>query len=161
MLTNDAGTAALPGVAATACQGYTAQGCETASLGCPFPGGGNTPYPYDICASGTCTNWTPRLTSSGTPITHGVCAEFTIQYMTADSQTALAPRDIAFAMTTQNGTLYSDSACTTPATDATLTLAAGTNSVTFGFEPLAAGSSSLTGTASASGATIGIAFVAQ
>ena len=163
MLTNEAGATALPGVAATACQGFTAQGCQTAWLGCPLTGGGSgdTPYPYDICASGTCANWTTRLTSSDAPITHGVCAELAIQYIVAYSQTAVAPRDIDFAMTADNGTMYSDTACTTPLADATVTLPAGTSSVAFGFEPLAAGQAGLSGTASASGATIGLAFDVQ
>jgi hypothetical protein len=153
VLTNEAGASALPAAATMVCQAFVAHGCVVPSLGCLAS------TVLAICMSGTCEGWNASLSTTATSVVHGVCAPFEIQFITDESLTALAPHDIAFAMTTTNATLYSDSACTIPLTDGTVTLPAGANSVAFGFEPLDAGQSSFEGTGA--GATIGMGFLAQ
>jgi hypothetical protein len=75
---------------------------------------------------------------------HGVCAAFQIGFYTTGS-IAVAPHDLVFTLSARNGTLYADSACTTPMTGGSVTLPAGSKSVAFGFVPLTAGSFSLSG----------------
>jgi hypothetical protein len=140
VVTNEAGASALPVAATTDCQAFVAQGCSPPALGC-------LAYTMlTICMSGTCEGWKPSLSTTATTFVHGVCMPFEIQFVTDESQTALAPHDIAFPMTTVNGTLYSDPECTMPLTGGTVTLPAGANSVAFGFEPLDAGQWSVEGT---------------
>jgi hypothetical protein len=153
VLTTEAGASVLPAAATMVCQAFVANGCVVPSLGCPASN------VLAICMSGTCEGWTASLSTTATTVVHGVCAPFEIQFITDESLTALAPHDIAFAMTTKNGTLYSDSACTIPLTGGTVTLPAGAHNVAFGFEPLDAGQSSFGGTGE--GATIGMGFLAQ
>jgi hypothetical protein len=81
-----------------------------------------------------------------------------IRLLIAATRRARAPHDLAFGVTSVTGTLFSDAACTMPLTSGTVTLPAGANSVTFGFEPVAAGQSSFAGTGAAN---IGMGFSAQ
>jgi len=153
VLTNEAGVSALSVAATIDCQAFVAQGCSVPLSQC-------LAYTtLTICISGTCGGWKPSLSTTAKTFVHGVCMPFEIQFVTDESQTALAPHDIAFAMTTENGTLYSDSGCTTPLTGGTVTLPAGANSVAFGFKPLDAGQWNVGGTGS--GATIGEGSLAQ
>ena len=114
---------------------FVAAGCKVPVLGCPAQD------PLNICASGICEGWSTDLTWSATPFVHGVCASFVITYHSTQSATAVAPRDLAFALTAQNGSLYADPACTTLLTSGSVTLQAGASQVSFGLVPLAAGQS--------------------
>ena len=144
----------LLAAANTLCESFAAEGCQVPFLGCPAVA------PLNICAAGTCEGWGVSLSSSEAPFALGACALFEISFHTAESMTAVAPHDIVFALTAENGTLFADSACTTPLMGGSVTLPGGANSVAFGFVPLAAGQSGFSGSGS-DNATIGIGFLAQ
>ena len=139
VLTDEAGAAALQMAANTACEPFVAAGCKVPILGCPA---GDT---LNICANGICEGWSTGLTWSPTSFVHGVCTSFVITYRSTQSAMAVAPRDLAFELTAQNGSLYADSSCTTALTSGSVTLAAGASQVSFGFVPLAAGQSGVSG----------------
>jgi hypothetical protein len=154
VLTNEAGASALPLAATVDCQAFLARGCKVQVFSCL--GFGNLTF----CASGTCDVGSVSLSTMAPTLVHGACAAFDIQFITGESSTALAPHDFVFAMTTTNGTLYSDPTCTIPTTNGTVTLPAGAHDVAFGFEPLEAGQSRLDGVAG-TGTPIGGYFEVQ
>ena len=154
VLTDEAGAATLQTAANAACGPFIAAGCKVPILGCPAQD------ELTICASGICEGWSAGLTWSATSFVHGVCASFVITYHSTQSATAVAPRDLAFALTAQNGSLYADSSCTTLLTSGSVTLPAGASQVSFGFVPLAAGQSGLSGVGPDND-QIGVSFDAQ
>jgi len=154
LLTNQAGASMLLAAANTLCESFVAKGCQVPLLGCPAVA------PLNICAAGTCEGWGVSLGPSAGPFALGACAPFEISFYTAESRSAVAPHDIVFALTPENGTLYADSACTTPLMGGSVTLPGGANSVAFGFVPLAPGQSGFSGNGS-DHATIGITFLPQ
>jgi hypothetical protein len=154
VLTNEAGAQTLGAAASSLCAPFVDAGCQLPGFGCPAVA------PLNICAAGQCEGWAATLVANGGPFVHGVCASFEIEFSTAASRTALAPHDLAFALTPENGTLYADSTCATASTDGTVTLPGGANSVTFGFVPLATGPSGFSGSGPDE-AIIGIEFSAQ
>ena len=154
VLTDQAGAAALQAAANTACAPFVAAGCKVPILGCPAQD------ELDICANGICEGWSAELTWSATTFVHGVCASFVITYHSTQAGTPVAPHDLAFALTAQNGSLYADPACTTVLTSGTVTLAAGASQVSFGFVPLTAGQSGVSGVGP-DGDQIGVSFSAQ
>jgi hypothetical protein len=154
VLTNEAGAPALLTAADTLCESFAARGCHVLGIPC-FAGA-----ILNICAAGTCEGWAASLSwNRAAPFVHGACASFELGFSTAQG-TALAPRDIVFALTPENGTLYADSACTTFLAGGSVTLPGGTNRVAFGFVPLAAGSSGFSGSGP-DNASIGLDFLAQ
>jgi hypothetical protein len=152
VLTNEAGAATLQTAANTACEPFVAAGCKVPILGCPAQD------ELNICASGVCEGWSTELTWSPSSFVHGVCASFVITYHSTQSTTA--PRDLAFALTAQNGSLYADSSCTTLLTSGSVTLPAGASQVSFGFVPLAAGQSGVSGVGPDND-QLGVSFDAQ
>ncbi len=154
VLTDEAGAATLLTAANTACEPFIAAGCNVPLLGCPAQD------ELNICANGICEGWSAELTWSASSFVHDVCASFVITYHSTQSGTAMAPRDLAFALTAQNGSLYVDSACATLLTSGSVTLPAGASQVSFGFVPLAAGQSGLSGVGP-DNAQIGVSFDAQ
>ena len=154
VLTNEAGAAMLQTAANTACAPFVAAGCKVPILGCPAQD------ELDICASGVCEGWSAELTWSPSSFVHGVCTSFVITYHSTQSGTAVALHDLAFALTAQNGSLYADPACTSLLTGGSVTLAAGASQVSFGFVPLAAGQSGVSGVGPDND-QIGVSFDAQ
>ena len=154
--TNTAGAAALPAAAAMACQAFLGAGCQILASECV---GEDV---YNICKAGSCAGFDVVQSAPATAFVHGVCEPFEIDFMMEGAKTP-APHDIVFAMETSNGALYADAACTTPLTGGTISIPAGTSSVTFGFEPLAPGMFSFGGTTSAGdqGPAIGTGSIAQ
>jgi hypothetical protein len=154
VLTDEAGAPTLLAAAGTLCESFVDAGCALPVLGCPAYA------TLNICVAGTCTGWGASLKWSEASFVHGVCAPFAIAFYTAESMTALAPHDLVFTLEATNGALYADPACTTALDGGSVTLPAGSNSVAFGFVPLAAGQSGFSGPGS-DGANIGIDFLAQ
>jgi hypothetical protein len=154
VLTNEAGAATLLAAANTACAPFIAAGCKVPVFGCPASD------ELDICAFGACAGWSAELTWSPTSFVHGACASFVITYHSTQSAPAVAPHDLAFALTAQNGSLYADSTCTTLLTSGSVTLAAGASQVSFGLVPLAAGQSGVSGVGPDND-QLGVSFDAQ
>jgi hypothetical protein len=154
VLTDEAGAATLLAAANTACGPFIAAGCKVPILGCPA---GDE---LNICANGMCAGWSAGLTWSAASFVHGVCASFAITYDSTQSPPAVAPRDLVFALTAQDGSLYADPACATAMTGGSVTLPAGANQVSFGFVPRSAGQSGVSGVGPDS-AMIGVSFDAQ
>jgi hypothetical protein len=130
-LTSKASAASYVDTAASVCQEFNASGCTALGAGCPASG------PV-LCAGGTCTLYFLSLAAPSSPITHGVCAAFEVDY-TTPAGSADAPHDITVAVSAAGGTLYADVACTTPLATGTVTLPGGAPDVGFGFEAQAAG----------------------
>jgi hypothetical protein len=154
LLTNQAGASMLLAAANTLCASFVAEGCQVQLPSCVAVA------PLNICAAGTCEGWGVSLSPTAGPFALGACAPFEISFYTAESMSAVAPHDIVFALAPENGTIYADSACTTPLMGGSLMLPGGANSVAFGFVPLAAGQSGFSGSGS-DHATIGIDFLPQ
>jgi len=154
VLTDEGAAAMLLTAANTACEPFIAAGCQVPNFGCPADD------ELNICASGICAGWSTELTWSPPSFVHGVCASFVMTYHSTQSATAVAPHDLAFALTAQNGSLYADSTCTTLLTGGSLTLPAGASQISFGFVPLAAGQSGLSGVGPDND-QLGVSFDAQ
>jgi hypothetical protein len=153
VLTDEAGVAMLLTAANTACEPFVAAGCKVPTFGCPAED------ELNICASGVCEGWSTALTWSPPSFVHGVCATFVITYHSTQAA-AVAPHDLAFELTAQNGSLYADSSCTTLLTSGSVTLPAGASQVSFGFVPLAAGQSGVSGVGPDND-QLGVSFDAQ
>ena len=118
--------------AATACATFNAQGCTPPEIGCPVG-------PPAICAAGTCATYGLTITQSSTSLTHGQCGVLDANFYELSATDAGAPHDLAITISASDGTLYLDSACTTPLTTGTITIPSGSSSVAFGLIPQAAG----------------------
>jgi hypothetical protein len=142
VLTDKAGVGAVTSAAANLCEPFNAQGCPTLGAGCPAG-------PPLICAEGTCTAYTIDVAQVSPSLVAGECAVFRVSYH-AVAGSPEAPHDIAVTLMTGGGALYADEACKTPLdgglpnaptlATGSVTIAAGSQTAPFGFEPKAAGS---------------------
>jgi hypothetical protein len=94
------------------------------------------------------------LTVPSSPIGTGVCAALALTL-----SPSAAPHDLSFPVTASSGTLYADTACTTPLAAGTVTVPGGSQSIAFGFEAQAAGGVTISADIPNNGASN--SFVAQ
>ncbi|HEX3769365.1 MAG TPA: hypothetical protein VHV30_00810 [Polyangiaceae bacterium] len=134
---NTAGVAAAQSAFDQACQPFVAKGCPPPYASCPA-------QPV-LCAGGTCATYNYYFSPYPLPnFTHGVCTALQLNYaVSAGSPNASHDLVVPVSTIGGGGTLYSDAACTVPATGGSLTIPAGSSSVAFGFIPSAAGSFTL------------------
>jgi hypothetical protein len=134
VLTNEAGAAVAVQAAADLCARFNAQSCQPPLLPCVSSG------PI-ICGGGTCAHYEIGAQLLSSDLAHGVCATFAAEYRAYApvSVSPDVPHDIDVSVTASNGTLYTDTDCTSPTTAPDLTIPKGASRAVFGFVPATSG----------------------